>query len=272
MRLAWNASPNTRARRLMVGAMAVARVAFSASRASKKGDELAASEKRAAAGELAVAKLLGLGPTYIKLGQIASCRADVLPPEYIAALKRLQDDVPAFSGARARATVARELERAHGLAFDDVFESFDDTALAAASLGQVHRAVLKPNVSSTFAGAEVVIKIQRDDLPKLYDADLKNIRRILSVCERLGVSVQGAEQSWLEIFDDACLLLYREIDYKVEAGNMEVRAAREAVRCCVRTYSYACVSRRLLPLPLSPLPLLLLLLLLYRASWAGCPA
>eukprot|EP00971_Amphidinium_carterae_P196093 3890862-Amphidinium_carterae.1 len=111
------------------------------------------SKLQSKAGNAIVQELLKLGPTYVKLGQIASCRSDLLAPEYIEELKRLQDAVPAFGPERAK----RRLEEELGKKIEDVFESFDATALAAASLGQVHRAKL-------LDGTEVAIKIQRGEL------------------------------------------------------------------------------------------------------------
>ncbi|GMI39743.1 hypothetical protein TeGR_g645, partial [Tetraparma gracilis] len=84
--------------------------------------------------------LLTLGPTFVKLGQVVSTRTDVLGPEYIAVLKTLQDDVPAFGGARARRIIEEEL----GVnSIEDKFVDFDPVPIAAASLGQVHTAYYK---------------------------------------------------------------------------------------------------------------------------------
>src|SRR5439155_18447906 len=92
--------------------------------------------------------LKGMGPTYVKFGQVLSTRPDVVPPEYIAALESLQDDVEPFSFADVEKTVEQEL----GARISKVFLEFEATPMAAASLGQVHRAVLRD-------GREVVVKV-----------------------------------------------------------------------------------------------------------------
>ena len=112
--------------------------------------------------------LLRLGPSFVKLGQVVSTRTDVLAPEYIDVLKSLQDDVPAFSGARAKRIVQKEL----GMSvkeFDKTFKNFSAEPLAAASLGQVHTA--------TYNGRKVAIKVQRAKLKELFDVDLKNLKK-----------------------------------------------------------------------------------------------
>ena len=101
--------------------------------------------------------LLTLGPTFVKLGQVVSTRTDVLPPTYTDVLKTLQDEVPAFSGARAKQIVSKEL----GVDVDEMFTDFSEKPLKAASLGQVHTAYYK--------GQKVAIKVQRAGLKELFD-------------------------------------------------------------------------------------------------------
>ena len=110
--------------------------------------------------------LLRLGPTFVKLGQVISTRTDVLPKEYTDILKTLQDDVPGFSGKRAKDIVSEEL----GKPCDSVFKDFSSEPLAAASLGQVHTA--------TYKGQKVAIKVQRAGLKELFDVDLKNLKKL----------------------------------------------------------------------------------------------
>jgi len=188
----------------------VIRVGITVLHARLTKNEQKASELRRAAGKRAVRKLLQLGPTYVKLGQIASCRGDLLPIEYIEELKKLQDQVPAFSAARAKKT----LEEEFGKPLHELLRSFDEKPLAAASLGQVHAAV-------TTEGQKVAIKVQREGLKEMYDLDLADLAKVMKLLDRFDVGVAGASQNWTQLFQDACVLLYREIDYTAEAENSE---------------------------------------------------
>lgn len=111
--------------------------------------------------ERAVALLERLGPTYVKVGQLLATRTDYLPARYAAALRTLQDAVPAFPAAVARAIVAAEL----GRPVQEIFCEFDDRTLAAASLSQVHAARLPD-------GTEVAVKVQRPQVARQIEADL----------------------------------------------------------------------------------------------------
>ncbi|CAN0912065.1 Protein ACTIVITY OF BC1 COMPLEX KINASE 8, chloroplastic [Linum grandiflorum] len=110
--------------------------------------------------------ILRLGPTFIKIGQQFSTRVDILAQEYVDQLSELQDQVPPFPSETALSIVEEEL----GAPVEDIFDRFDYEPIAAASLGQVHRARLK--------GQEVVLKVQRPGLKDLFDIDLKNLREI----------------------------------------------------------------------------------------------
>jgi len=155
--------------------------------------------------------LLKLGPTFIKVGQLLSTRRDVLPIEYIKALERLQDDVPGFSGARAREIIEEDL----GKPISEVFSSFDDKPLAAASLGQVHTAILKET------GQKVAVKVQRQGLDNLFASDLVNLRLLAVILDKLDPKTDGAQRDWVRIYEESARLLYKEIDYLNEADNAE---------------------------------------------------
>lgn len=175
--------------------------------------------------------LLQLGPLYIKLGQIISCRSELLPAPWIQAMETLQDQVPAQKGEKAWALVraawpssdTRDSQTGFK-SFEETFANFDDTPIAAASLGQVHTATLRET------GDTVAIKLQRPYLREMYDQDFSLLTKIAGMIDRLSSSGQsmsdvgGIKQNWTEIFMDAEEILYREIDYRDEAEN--------AVRFC----------------------------------------
>lgn len=153
--------------------------------------------------------LLRLGPSFVKLGQVVSTRTDVLPIEYTDVLKTLQDDVPGFSGERARDIVSEEL----GRPCDEIFKDFSKKPLAAASLGQVHTAIYK--------GKKVAIKVQRAGLKELFDADLKNLKKLAALLDKFDPKTDGADRNWVSIYEESERLLYEEIDYIKEANNAE---------------------------------------------------
>ena len=169
---------------------------------------------RTKSGELFADSLLKLGPLYIKLGQIISCREKLLPQEWMQAMARLQDRVPAKSGKEALSLAYSAIgskERFH-----ELFSDFDTEPIAAASLGQVHKAVLRQS------NMTVAIKLQRPYLRQIYDQDLILLTNIAKVVDQIGGSrgqVGGVSQSWTQIFQDAKVILYREIDYNAEADN-----------------------------------------------------
>ncbi|TXK89431.1 ABC transporter, partial [Parageobacillus sp. SY1] len=103
-----------------------------------------------------------LGPTFVKLGQLASTRPDLIPEHIIRELEKLQDQVPPFSFADVRRIIEEEL----GEELDHIFRSFEEVPLAAASIGQVHRAVLH-------SGERVAVKIQRPHIASVIETDLE---------------------------------------------------------------------------------------------------
>ncbi|KAJ8484903.1 hypothetical protein OPV22_017388 [Ensete ventricosum] len=153
--------------------------------------------------------ILKLGPTFIKTGQQFSTRVDILPQEYVDQLSELQDQVPPFPSETAVSIIEEEL----GAPLDGIFDRFDYEPIAAASLGQVHRARLN--------GQEVVIKVQRPGLKELFDIDLKNLRVIAEYLQKVDPKSDGAKRDWVAIYDECASVLYQEIDYMKEAANAE---------------------------------------------------
>ncbi|KAJ0660215.1 putative ABC-type Cd(2+) transporter [Helianthus annuus] len=156
--------------------------------------------------------ILRLGPTFIKIGQQFSTRVDILAQEYVDQLSELQDQVPPFPSETAVSIVEEEL----GAPVSEIFDYFDFEPIAAASLGQVHRAKLK--------GQEIVVKVQRPGLKDLFDIDLKNLRVIAENLQKLDPKSDGAKRDWVAIYDECANVLYEEIDYTKEAENAELFA------------------------------------------------
>ena len=157
-----------------------------------------------------------LGPTFIKLGQLLSTRPDLIPAEYLDELARLQDEVPPFSLAEVHAIFREELGRSP----DEVFHYFDAEPLAAASIGQVHRARLD-------SGAEVVVKVQRPDIENVIAVDLEILAHLAGLMEQYLEEVQGHRPT--AIVQEFARSLSREIDFAVELANIQ-RFARQFER------------------------------------------
>ena len=155
--------------------------------------------------------LLRLGPTFIKIGQQFSTRVDVLSKPFIRELEKLQDRVPPFPTSLAKQIIAEEL----GKPVEDVYEDFQEEALAAASLGQVHLAKLKST------GEQVIVKVQRPGLKEIFDIDLKNLRVIAQWLQKVDPKTDGAARDWVAIFDETARVLYDEVDYQNEANNAQ---------------------------------------------------
>ncbi|UBF28360.1 AarF/ABC1/UbiB kinase family protein [Kovacikia minuta CCNUW1] len=152
--------------------------------------------------------LLDLGPTFIKVGQLFSTRADLFPTEYVEELSKLQDKVPAFSYEQARSILEQDL----GKPIQELYRNFDPIPIAAASLGQVHRAQL-------YSGEEVVVKVQRPGLLKLFEIDLKILKGITRYFQNH--PDWGRGRDWLGIYDECCRILYEEVDYLNEGRNAD---------------------------------------------------
>lgn len=152
--------------------------------------------------------LLDLGPTFIKVGQLFSTRADLFPSEYVEELVKLQDKVPALSYEQVEATIEQEL----GKKIPELFQSFEPIPLAAASLGQVHKAVL-------YSGEAVVVKVQRPGLKKLFEIDLQILKGITRYFQNH--PEWGRGRDWLGIYEECCRILWEEIDYLSEGRNAD---------------------------------------------------
>lgn len=152
--------------------------------------------------------MLELGPTFIKLGQLFSTRADLFPTEYVEELSKLQDKVPAFNYEQAEIIIQEDL----GKKVEELYPSFDPIPLAAASLGQVHRAKLH-------SGEDVVVKIQRPGLKKLFEIDLAILKGIARYFQNH--PEWGRGRDWLGIYEECCRILWLEIDYLNEGRNAD---------------------------------------------------
>ena len=148
-----------------------------------------------------------MGPTFIKLGQLLSTRADFLPPAYIQALTRLQDQIAPFPYGEVDAIVSHEL----GVRISKAFSDFETEPLAAASLGQVHRAWLRD-------GRAVVVKVQRPGIREVIAEDLDALE---DIAEFLDKHTQwGKRYRFVEMLEELRRSLWRELDYRQEARNL----------------------------------------------------
>jgi len=149
-----------------------------------------------------------LGTTFIKLGQILSTRYDLLPEEYIKELTKLQDRIPPFDYSEVRKVVEREF----GISIEGIFVSFDPVPLAAASIGQVHRARL-------LEGDEVIVKVMRPGIEKIIEIDLSILMSMARFAEKhiketKALNVIGSVEEFSRI-------IRQELDYIHEAQNAD---------------------------------------------------
>jgi ubiquinone biosynthesis protein len=169
-------------------------------------DEQAVSEAAPKAEELA-ADLEKLGPTFIKLGQLLSTRADLLPGPYLDALARLQDQIEPFSYEEVDRIVSSEI----GVRISKAFAEFDPQPLAAASLGQVHRAYMRD-------GRPVVVKVQR---PNIRDQIVDDLEALLEVAQFMDDHTElGKRYDFVNMLQGLRTSLLRELDFKLEANNL----------------------------------------------------
>jgi predicted unusual protein kinase regulating ubiquinone biosynthesis (AarF/ABC1/UbiB family) len=158
--------------------------------------------------ERLAAELEHMGPTFVKLGQLLSTRADLLPPPYLKALARLQDKVKPFPYDEVEAIVTSEL----GVRVSKAFASFDSKPLASASLGQVHRAELRD-------GRPVVVKVQRPNIRMQIVDDMDAIESIAEFAD--AHTKVGRRFGFVDMVAEFRRSLMSELDYRQEAANLE---------------------------------------------------
>jgi predicted unusual protein kinase regulating ubiquinone biosynthesis (AarF/ABC1/UbiB family) len=185
--------------------------------------------------------MLQLGPTFIKVGQLLSTRADILPTESVEELSKLQDKVPAFTAEKAKQIIELDL----GKPIEEMFGYFDPIPLAAASLGQVHKAQLH-------TGEEIVVKVQRPGLLKLFAIDLGILKKIAQYFQNH--PKYGTGRDWVGIYEECSKILYEEADYLKEGKNADTfrRNFRGDRRIMVPRVYWRYASRRVLTLEYMP--------------------
>src|SRR4051794_14481835 len=149
-----------------------------------------------------------LGPTFVKFGQLLSTRPDVVPPDIIAELRGLQDDVRPFPYADVETTIREDL----GQPVERLITEFDERPLAAASIGQVHRATLP-------TGRRVVVKVQRPNAPRQIEADLALMYQAARLAKERIRALDFIDTN--EIVDEFGRSIRQELDYRLEARNAE---------------------------------------------------
>jgi ubiquinone biosynthesis protein len=149
-----------------------------------------------------------LGPTFVKFGQLLSTRPDIVPPDIIAELRGLQDDVRPFPFADVERTIAEEL----GQPIERLFIEFEEVPLAAASIGQVHRATL-PN------GKRVAVKVQRPNAPRQIEADLALMYQAARLAKERIRALDFIDAN--EIVDEFSRSIRQELDYRHEGRNAD---------------------------------------------------
>ena len=149
-----------------------------------------------------------LGPTFVKFGQLLSTRPDVVPPDIITELRKLQDDVSPV----AMEDVERVIEEELGLTVEQAFLDFDETPIAAASIGQVHRATLPNDV-------QVVVKVQRPNAARQIESDLRLMASAARVARERVRQLDFIDTG--ELVDEFGRSIRLELDYQQEARNAE---------------------------------------------------
>jgi ubiquinone biosynthesis protein len=149
-----------------------------------------------------------LGPTFVKFGQLLSTRPDIVPPDIITELRALQDDVKPFPFSEVQRVVAEELE----LPLEKLFLEFEEQPMAAASIGQVHRAVL-PN------GRKVAVKVQRPEAPRKIEADLALLYQAARLAKERVRALDFIDAR--DLVDEFARSIRHELDYRQEGRNAQ---------------------------------------------------
>jgi ubiquinone biosynthesis protein len=183
--------------------------------AVRHGFGYAIDGRRASNGEIGTARgrhlremLDELGPTFVKFGQLLSTRPDIVPPDIILELRGLQDDVRPFAFSDIERTIRDEL----GQPIERLFLEFDERPIAAASIGQVHRATL-PN------GRKVAVKVQRPNAPRQIEADLALMYQAARLAKERIRALDFIDAN--EIVDEFSRSIRQELDYRLEARNAD---------------------------------------------------
>lgn len=165
------------------------------------------AKRELSTGERVRLALEELGPTFIKLGQVASTRADLLPPDWIEELKKLQDAVPSFSFEKVREVVE------HGLKapLSKKFKIFEEIPCASASIAQVHYAVLMD-------GQEAAVKVKRPGIDKIIESDISVMHTIADLLDRY--VPQAKRYRPMEVVEEFARVIHREQDFTVEGANV----------------------------------------------------
>ena len=154
---------------------------------------------------LALKTFIELGPSYIKLGQWLSTRADILPLPYLEVLAKLQDDVPPSQFIQVKPIIENELGK-----IENMFDTFNTSALSGASLGQVYLA--------GYNGRQVIVKVSRPNIEEVIEKDIYILKKILPLATRfidpnLRFSAEGMLWQFIET-------IHEEMDYRIEAENL----------------------------------------------------
>lgn len=179
--------------------------------------------------------LSDLGPSFIKVGQALSSRPDLLPKPYLEALSKLQDRLPSFPTPVAHAVIEEEL----GVSVDSIFSYLSPEPVAAASLGQVYRGVLRST------GEEVAVKVQRPGIGESIAVDMVLLRRLVGAFDR---HIPAISQPLVPLVDEFAGRLFAELDYMQEGRNAErfAKLYAHVPRVGVPKIKWEATSRRVL--------------------------